>query len=48
MEMVDQMFFISMKDPNLNIIIDSLISETEHVIVQKFIKNVKKVIKEFY
>tara|TARA_B100000242_G_scaffold30945_1_gene18598 strand:+ start:246 stop:1223 length:978 start_codon:yes stop_codon:yes gene_type:complete len=35
-------FYLYDKDPNLNIIIDSLISETEHVIVQKFIKNVKK------
>ena len=35
-------FYLSEKDPNLNIIIDNLISETEHVIVQKFIKNVKK------
>jgi len=35
-------FYLNEKDPNLNIIIDSLISETEHVIVQKFIKNVKK------
>ena len=35
-------FYLNEKDPNLNIIIDSLIEETEHVIVQKFIKNVKK------
>ena len=35
-------FYLNEKDPNLNIIIDSLISETEHVIVQKFVKNVKK------
>ena len=35
-------FYLNEKDPNLNIIIDSLITETEHVIVQKFIKNVKK------
>ncbi len=35
-------FYLNEQDPNLNIIIDSLISETEHVIVQKFIKNVKK------
>jgi glutathione synthase len=35
-------FYLNEKDPNLNIIIDSLILETEHVIVQKFIKNVKK------
>ena len=35
-------FYLNEKDPNLNIIIDSLISETEHIIVQKFIKNVKK------
>ncbi len=35
-------FYLNEKDPNLNIIIDNLISETEHVIVQKFIKNVKK------
>ena len=34
-------FYLNEKDPNLNIIIDNLISETEHVIVQKFIKNVK-------
>ena len=34
-------FYLNEKDPNLNIIIDSLISETQHVIVQKFIKNVK-------
>ena len=35
-------FYLNEKDPNLNIIIDGLIAETEHVIVQKFIKNVKK------
>ena len=35
-------FYLNEKDPNLNTIIDNLISETEHVIVQKFIKNVKK------
>ena len=35
-------FYLNEKDPNLNIIIDSLISETEHVIIQKFIENVKK------
>ena len=35
-------FYLNEKDPNLNIIIDNLISETEHIIVQKFIKNVKK------
>ena len=35
-------FYLNEKDPNLNIIIDTLISETEHIIVQKFIKNVKK------
>ena len=35
-------FYLNEKDPNLNIIIDSLISETEHIIVQKFIKNVKR------
>ena len=35
-------FYLNEKDPNLNIIIDSLISGKEHVIVQKFIKNVKK------
>jgi len=35
-------FYLNEKDPNLNIIIDSLISEKEHIIVQKFIKNVKK------
>ena len=35
-------FYLNEKDPNLNIIIESLISETEHIIVQKFIKNVKK------
>ena len=34
-------FYLSEKDPNLNIIIDSLLSGTEHVIIQKFIKNVK-------
>ena len=34
-------FYLNEKDPNLNIIIDSLLSGTEHVIVQKFIKNVK-------
>ena len=34
-------FYLNEKDPNLNIIIDSLILKTEHVIVQKFIKNVK-------
>ena len=35
-------FYLDEKDPNLNTIIDSFISEKEHVIVQKFIKNVKK------
>ncbi len=35
-------FYLNEKDPNLNIIIDGLISEKEHVIVQKFIKNVRK------
>ena len=35
-------FYLNEKDPNLNIIIDSLISEKEHIIVQKFVKNVKK------
>ena len=35
-------FYLNEKDPNLNLIIDSLISKKEHVIVQKFIKNVKK------
>jgi glutathione synthase len=35
-------FYLNEKDPNLNIIIDNLISEEEHVIVQKFIENVKK------
>jgi glutathione synthase len=34
-------FYLNEKDPNLNIIIDNLILETEHVIVQKFIKNVR-------
>ena len=34
-------FYLSEKDPNLNIIIDNLISKKEHVIVQKFIKNVR-------
>ena len=34
-------FYLYEKDPNLNIIIDSLLSETEHVIIQKFIRNVK-------
>ena len=34
-------FYLNEKDPNLNIIIDNLLSGTEHVIVQKFIKNVK-------
>ncbi len=34
-------FYLHEKDPNLNIIIDNLLSGTEHVIVQKFIKNVK-------
>ncbi len=34
-------FYLNENDPNLNIIIDNLISQTEHVIVQKFIKNVK-------
>ena len=34
-------FYLNEKDPNLNIIIDSLLSEKEHVIVQKFIENVK-------
>ena len=35
-------FYLNEKDPNFNIIIDGLILDTEHVIVQKFIKNVKK------
>ena len=35
-------FYLNEKDPNFNIIIDNLISETEHIIVQKFIKNVKR------
>ena len=35
-------FYLNEKDPNLNIIVENLISEKEHVIVQKFIKNVKK------
>lgn len=34
-------FYLKEKDPNLNIIIDNLLSGTEPVIVQKFIKNVK-------
>ena len=34
-------FYLDEKDPNLNIIIDSLLSGMEHVIIQKFIKNVK-------
>ena len=34
-------FYLNENDPNLNIIIDNLISRKEHVIVQKFIKNVK-------
>ena len=34
-------FFLYEKDPNLKIIIDTLLSSREHVIVQKFIKNVK-------
>ena len=34
-------FYLNEKDPNLNMIIERLISETEHVIVQKFIKNVR-------
>ena len=35
-------FYLNEKDPNLNIIIDNLLSSKEHVIIQKFIKNVKK------
>ena len=35
-------FYLNEKDPNLNIIVENLISEKEHVVVQKFIKNVKK------
>ena len=35
-------FYLNERDPNFNIIIDNLISETEHIIVQKFIKNVKR------
>ena len=35
-------FYLNEKDPNLNIIIENLISEKEHVIVQKFIKKIKK------
>ena len=34
-------FYLNEKDPNLNIIIDNLISKKEHVIVQKFIKKVR-------
>ena len=34
-------FYLNEKDPNLNIIIDNLLSSKEHVIIQKFIKNVK-------
>ena len=34
-------FYLYEKDPNLNIIIDNLLSGTEHVVVQKFIRNVK-------
>ena len=45
MEMEDQMFFTLMKKILINIIIDNFISK-EHVI-SKFIKNVKKVIREF-
>ena len=42
MEMEDQMFFTLMKKILiLNIIIDNLLSSKEHVIIQKFIKNVK-------
>ena len=35
-------FYLNEKDPNLNIIVENLILEKEHVVVQKFIKNVKK------
>ena len=34
-------FYLSEKDPNLNIIIENLLSKREHVILQKFIKRVK-------
>ena len=34
-------FYLNEKDPNLNIIIENLLSSKEHVIIQKFIKNVK-------
>ena len=34
-------FYLDEKDPNLNIIIENLLSEREHIIVQKFIKKVK-------
>ena len=34
-------FYLNKNDPNLNIIIENLLSKREHVIVQKFIKKVK-------
>jgi len=34
-------FLLSPKDPNLNVIIEKMLSDEEHLIVQKFIKNVK-------
>ena len=34
-------FYLNENDPNLNIIIENLLSKREHVIVQKFIKKVK-------
>ena len=34
-------FYLDENDPNLNIIIENLLSKREHVIVQKFIKKVK-------
>lgn len=35
-------YFLSEKDPNLNIIINNLLSKREHVIAQKFINKVKQ------
>ena len=35
-------FYLSNKEPNLNVIVEKLLSENQHLIVQKFINNVKK------
>ena len=42
MEMAARMFFISISDPNLNVIIEKFLEREEHFIIQKFIKGVSK------